>query len=169
MSKTQRTDSKASRTRTADARPRRSDRRLVLGVLGVVALVVAVGAVVAFGPGQAASTPASSVASVNLAAEISVADAAKLRSDGAFILDVRQPDEWAAYHIEGATLIPLGELASRVSEVPRDRTVVVVCHSGNRSAQGRDILEAAGYTNVTSMGGGLIAWQAAGQPTVSGS
>ena len=65
------------------------------------------------------------------------------------MLDVRQPDEWAAGHIEGATLIPLGELADRVAEVPADRQVVVVCRSGNRSAQGRDILLGAGLSSAS--------------------
>jgi rhodanese-related sulfurtransferase len=114
-----------------------------------------------------ASAPAGSVAA--LPAEVSAADALALRDSGAFILDVRQPDEWAAVHIPDATLIPLGELASRVNEVPRDRQVVVVCRSGNRSAQGRDILLGAGFPSVTSMAGGMNDWAAAGYPTTTGS
>ena len=113
-----------------------------------------------------ASAPAGSVAA--LPAEVSVADALALRDSGAFILDVRQPDEWDAVHIPDATLIPLGELASRVSEVPSDQQVVVVCRSGNRSAQGRDILLQAGLPSVTSMAGGMNDWAAAGYPTTSG-
>jgi rhodanese-related sulfurtransferase len=100
--------------------------------------------------------------------EISVQEAAAKRDAGAFILDVRQPDEWNQYHIAGATLIPLAELPSRLNALPRDQEIVVVCHSGNRSAKGRDILLNAGFTQVTSMTGGLIQWQAAGYPTVSG-
>lgn len=100
--------------------------------------------------------------------EVSVADAAARREAGAFILDVREPDEWVEAHIPGATLIPLGTLASRADEVPRDRDVVVVCRSGNRSQEGRDILRRAGFTRVTSMAGGLREWAAAGYPTVSG-
>jgi len=115
----------------------------------------------------AASMPAGAVAA--LPAEVSAADAQALRDDGAFILDVRQPDEWATVHIPDATLIPLGELESRLAEVPRDRQVVVVCRSGNRSAQGRDILLGAGFPSVTSMAGGMNDWAAAGYPTASGS
>ena len=100
--------------------------------------------------------------------EISVADALAKREAGAFMLDVRQPDEWNDYHMPGSTLIPLGELASRVNELPRDQEIVVVCRSGNRSQQGRDILLQAGFTQVTSMAGGLSQWRAAGYPTVSG-
>jgi len=97
-----------------------------------------------------------------------VAEAAAKRSAGAFILDVREPSEWNESHLAGATLIPLGDLAARVNEVPRDKEVVVVCRSGNRSQQGRDILKSAGFTNVTSTAGGLNQWKAAGLDTVTG-
>ena len=115
----------------------------------------------------AATAPAGSVAA--LPAEVSVSEALALRESGAFILDVRQPEEWDAVHIPDATLIPLGELASRVSEVPQDRQVVVVCRSGNRSAEGRDILLGAGFPSVSSMAGGMNDWAASGYPTASGS
>ena len=100
--------------------------------------------------------------------EISVSEAATLRDAGAFILDVREPSEWNESHIPGATLIPLGELASRVKEVPQGQEIVVVCRSGNRSQQGRDILLSAGFAQVTSMAGGVNEWKAAGLETVSG-
>jgi len=100
--------------------------------------------------------------------EISVVQAAEKRSAGAFILDVREQDEWDAVHIPEATLIPLGQLESRLNEVPRDQEIVVVCRSGNRSATGRDILLEAGFENVTSMAGGMNDWQAQGFPTTSG-
>jgi rhodanese-related sulfurtransferase len=99
---------------------------------------------------------------------VSVTEAAAMRDAGALVLDVREPDEWVAGHIPGAALIPLGELAARVAEVPRDRDVVVVCRSGNRSAQGRDILLGAGYTSVTSMAGGMNDWAGSGRPVVEG-
>lgn len=100
--------------------------------------------------------------------EISVSDAAAKRDSGAFILDVRQPDEWNEVHIPGATLIPLDQLASRVDELPRDQEIVVVCRSGNRSQAGRDVLLQAGFTQVTSMAGGVTQWKSAGYETVSG-
>lgn len=103
-----------------------------------------------------------------LAREVGVAEAIDLHDGGAFVLDVREPDEYAAGHIEGSTLIPLGQLASRTAEVPRDRTVLVVCRSGNRSAEGRDILLGAGFEDVTSLAGGVSDWAAAGQPLVPG-
>lgn len=103
-----------------------------------------------------------------LAKEISATSASELRDQGAFVLDVREPDEWAAGHIPGATLIPLKQLASRLAEVPQDQQIVVVCRSGNRSAEGRDILLDAGFAKVTSMGGGMNAWISQGLETVTG-
>ena len=103
-----------------------------------------------------------------LPSEISVQEAVSMRDQGAFILDVREPYEWEAVHIPDATLIPLGTLAQRVAEVPKDKEIVVVCRSGNRSQEGRDILLRAGFTRVTSMAGGMNQWRAAGFPTASG-
>jgi rhodanese-related sulfurtransferase len=100
--------------------------------------------------------------------EISVEEAVSKRNSGAFILDVRQPEEWSEFHVPDSTLIPLGELASRLNELPKDQEIVIVCRSGNRSAQGRDILLEASFTQVTSMAGGLTQWKAEGYPTVSG-
>ncbi|HEX5838125.1 MAG TPA: rhodanese-like domain-containing protein [Anaerolineales bacterium] len=100
--------------------------------------------------------------------EISVEEAVAKRDAGAFVLDVRQPEEWNEFHVPDSTLIPLAELASRVDELPKDQEIVIVCRSGNRSAQGRDILLDAGFTQVTSMAGGLTQWRTAGYPTVSG-
>jgi len=104
----------------------------------------------------------------SLPAEITVDQAETMRNQGAYILDVRELSEWVQFHIPGATLIPLGELPNRLSEVPEDRTVIVVCRTGYRSAQGRDILLHAGFTKVTSMAGGMTQWQANGLPTVTG-
>jgi rhodanese-related sulfurtransferase len=147
---------------------RRALAVLVLGAAAVLAACSPAAAPSSAPPtAPAASAPAGTVAA--LPAEVSVADASALRDGGAFILDVRQPDEWAAGHIPDATLIPLGELAARVADVPQDRQVVVVCRSGNRSAQGRDILLAAGYPSVTSMAGGMNDWTAAGYETATGS
>lgn len=100
--------------------------------------------------------------------EVSLTEALRLRNAGAFILDVRQPEEWHEYHVPGSTLIPLGELEARAKELPRDKQIVVVCRSGNRSATGRDILLRAGFGSVTSLAGGLSQWKAAGHPTVTG-
>ena len=101
----------------------------------------------------------------SLPRDISVSEAYKLYQGGAFILDVRTQEEWNESHVPNTTLIPLDQLPSRLSEVPHDRQVVVVCRSGNRSQQARDILLNAGFEQVTSMSGGLNDWRAGGYPT----
>lgn len=137
--------------------------------VGIALLVLAViGGVVLIGGRNAAPVSAANAAQNGLPAEISVRDAAVKRDAGAFVLDVREPYEWTEIHVPGATLIPLGQLAARVAEVPKDREVVVICRSGNRSQEGRDILKRAGFTNVTSIAGGIREWSAAGLPTTSG-
>lgn len=76
------------------------------------------------------------------------------------LLDVRQPDEFAEGHIDGATLIPLVDLPNRLAEVPQDKKVVVYCKSGARSAEAAKILKDKGYTDVVSLDGGITAWLA---------
>jgi rhodanese-related sulfurtransferase len=141
------------------AAPKKGFPVWAVGLL-VIAMLVVGGVIIVLSQPQHALT--------TLPAEITVAQASDLQKNGAFILDVRETSEWAQVHIQGATLIPLGSLASRLNEVPKNRQVVVYCHSGNRSAQGRDILKNAGYTLVTSMSGGITQWQAQGMPVITG-
>lgn len=101
--------------------------------------------------------------SATLAREVSVDKAYEMYQSGVFMVDVRTQEEWNEYHAPNTTLIPLDQLQARLSEVPKDREIVVVCRSGNRSQEGRDILLAAGY-NATSMTGGLKEWYAKGYP-----
>ena len=77
-----------------------------------------------------------------------------------FLLDVREPAEYAAGHVPGAASIPLGQLAVRVAEVPIGREVAVLCRSGARSARATDLLRTQGRdaVNVT---GGMLAWRGA--------
>jgi rhodanese-related sulfurtransferase len=153
---------KAQSRKKTQAQSGRSPLVYLIGV--VVVLVVAFAAWQLLTP----SAPAETAPEGGLPLEVSVAQAATMRDEGAFVLDVREPSEWEAGHIPDATLIPLGQLSSRVSEVPTDQPVVIICRSGNRSAQARDLLRNAGYTNVTSVAGGMNNWQSQGLPTVTG-
>lgn len=101
-------------------------------------------------------------------AEITPSEAAEKQAAGALIVDVRETSEWDAGHVQGAVLIPLGDLSTRLAEVPKDREVVVMCRSGRRSAQARDYLLQMGYTTVTSLAGGINEWKAQGLPLVTG-
>lgn len=87
--------------------------------------------------------------------------------DGAFVLDVREASELAQARLDDAAHIPLGELAERVGEVPRDRTVYVLCHVGGRSAQATRFLTQQGVDAV-NIDGGIVAWYRAGLPVTMG-
>lgn len=81
-------------------------------------------------------------------------EAKALVKKGAFLLDVRTPQEFAAGHVEGATNIPVQELEAKLASVPakKDQDVVVYCHSGRRSANAKQILEKAGWSKVHDFG-----------------
>jgi rhodanese-related sulfurtransferase len=100
-----------------------------------------------------------------LSPEISVEEAQQMYQGGVFFLDVRTQEEWDEFHIPNTTLIPLNELESRLSELPNDEEIVVVCRSGNRSQSGRDILLSNGFEQATSMAGGVTEWRSKGYLT----
>src|SRR4051794_8889494 len=85
---------------------------------------------------------------------------------GAYLLDVREMDEWQAGHAPDAVHVPLGDLATRVDDVPRDRQIYVVCRVGGRSARAVHALNNAGY-RATNVQDGMQGWAAAGRPMVS--
>ncbi|MQA94306.1 MAG: rhodanese-like domain-containing protein [Streptosporangiales bacterium] len=91
---------------------------------------------------------------------------AKAVPEDAYLLDVREDDEWQAGRAPHATHIPMSALAERAGEVPQDRDVYVICRSGGRSARAVTALNQAGWkaTNVT---GGMRAWAFAGRPMVA--
>ena len=82
------------------------------------------------------------------------------------IVDVRESNEWAAGHLPGAVVIPLGEIAHRARELDQTRPVVVVCRSGNRSATATAFLLRSGFRDVKNLIGGTVAWAKAGHPVV---
>ena len=84
------------------------------------------------------------------------------------LLDVRGANEFAVAKLEGATLIPLGELAQRAGEIEswKYEEVVVYCHGGVRSLRGAGILKGLGFTNVASLAGGIDRWSIEVDPKV---
>jgi len=74
------------------------------------------------------------------------------------LIDVREPGEWEIAHIDGARLIPLGELSRRKDEIPREHPVYIHCKSGARSADATALLQDAGFTRVYNVTGGIDAW-----------
>jgi rhodanese-related sulfurtransferase len=87
--------------------------------------------------------------------------------DGAFLLDVREDDEWAAGHAPEAQHLPMQEVPARLADIPTEGNVVVACRMGGRSAQVTAFLLTQGWDNVVNLEGGMQAWQAAGRPVVA--
>jgi rhodanese-related sulfurtransferase len=81
-----------------------------------------------------------------------------------FVLDVRTPEEFAAGHVPGAVNIPHDQVAARVTDVPKDKDVVIYCRSGRRSALAAEALAAKGYTRLGHLDGDMMAWEAKGLP-----
>lgn len=88
------------------------------------------------------------------------------RTDEVQLLDVREPAEWSAGHIDSAVHVPMHQLAAAQDRLATDRTIVCVCRSGNRSAAVAEALRRAGYDAVNLLGG-MHAWAAGGLPYVS--
>lgn len=143
------------------ASPKKTSNKTKTFPVGAALLAIAVIAVAAllyFKPWQPAAPQV---------AEINPATAYQKYLQKTFLLDVRTQEEWNETHIPDTTLIPLDELESRLSELPRGQEIVVVCRSGNRSKQGAAILAKAGFTAVSGMSGGIKEWSAAGYPVTS--
>ena len=84
---------------------------------------------------------------------------------GAQLIDVREPDEYAAVRAEGAVNIPLSEFIARTDEIDPERDIYLICKSGGRSAQAGEYLEQArGWDNVINVAGGTTAWVEQGLP-----
>ena len=101
--------------------------------------------------------------------EVTVAELERALASGAPVqlIDVREPHEWAIAHIEGARLIPLGQLPERLAELDGHTEIVTQCHKGSRSLKALDILKGAGFSRVRSLKGGIDAWAAEVDPSLA--
>ena len=93
--------------------------------------------------------------------EISAADLKRLMDEGhdVQLIDVRQPEEWNFARIEGAKLIPLGEILNRMNELDPSRETIIHCKMGGRSARAIDALQRAGFKGpLKNLKGGITAW-----------
>ena len=95
---------------------------------------------------------------------VDVTQAQNMSTQGALLLDVREAGEYAEVHAPNATLIPLGQLGSRLQEIAayKDKPIAVICHSGRRSAKAVQLLKEAGYSQVSNVNGGMTAWESTG-------
>jgi rhodanese-related sulfurtransferase len=99
--------------------------------------------------------------------EIDVTELAKVRADGARLIDVREPDEYTAAHVPGAVLVPLATVPERLGDVPSEGPVYVICAKGGRSLQAAEFYRAQGIDAI-NVAGGTTAWIEAGEPTSTG-
>ena len=102
---------------------------------------------------------------------IDVAEAdRRLREDPGqpILLDVREPREFTAVRAPGAVLLPTSAFTTRMAELPADRPLLVICHTGNRSAAVTGFLTRTGRTDVANVAGGMDAWERAGLPVRKG-
>lgn len=98
--------------------------------------------------------------------EIDVATAARLQSEGAFLLDVREPSEVATCAIAGSRHIPMRQIPESLTELPRDRQILALCHHGGRSMRVTQFLRANGFTQVSNVAGGIDTWAAEIDPSL---
>lgn len=89
-----------------------------------------------------------------------------IKNQSHYLVDVREQDEWDEAHIEEAMLIPISEFEQRASEIPTDKPLHVMCHSGGRSLAAVKYLEQLGHKDPKSFAGGIVAWVEAGKPVV---
>ncbi|MER7753766.1 rhodanese-like domain-containing protein [Kitasatospora sp. NPDC097643] len=94
--------------------------------------------------------------------EVDIEAFAAAREGGVLVLDVRETFEFAMGHVPGARSLPLGMLSGGLAELPRDRAVMVICASGNRSQVGAELLARAGF-DAASVRGGTAAWSRSGR------
>ena len=129
----------------------------------LLAMALSLVLLTACGGGETAAPAVEEIDLTTLPDDVDVATVEALRQNpGVYLLDVREPDEYAAGHIPGITLIPMGEVAARLAELPRDKEIIVTCRTGNRSGQVADLLREQGFSNVHNMTGGIVAWEEAG-------
>lgn len=116
------------------------------------------------GPESAASPPWAPVIVTYAGVPEISADWVARHRDEVTVLDVRSQSEFVGElgHIAGALLVPLDDLRSRVSEIAKDKPVVVVCQTGRRAAMGTAILSKAGHTRVANLAGGMVRWRELG-------
>jgi rhodanese-related sulfurtransferase len=98
--------------------------------------------------------------------EIDVATLEARLADGAALIDVRMPDEYAEVRVPGAVLVPLPELPDRIAELPAGDPLHVICRSGARSMRACELLAAT--RSVVNVAGGTMAWVESGRPTEHG-
>ena len=133
---------------------------LLLFLILILSLTLA-----ACGGAKSSDAQTSQVDLSSLPVDLTVQQVNEIRNNPDVVLiDVREQWEYNAGHIPNVKLIPLGTIPNRLQEIPKDKFVVMTCHTGNRSNQATKFLRANGYNNVHNMLGGIAAWEKAKLP-----
>jgi phage shock protein E len=119
-------------------------------------------------PSQPAPAPAAASASLPLISPQALLERQSQHDASLFVLDVRTPEEYAAGHVPGAVNIPYDQIASQLAAIPKDKDVVLYCHSGRRAGLAAEVLEANGYTKLEHLQGDMQAWLKDGRPVDGG-
>ena len=98
--------------------------------------------------------------------QIEADDADRQVAGGALLLDVREPDEWAAGHAPAARHLPMGEVPASYGDLPEGIDILVICRTGARSQQAAEFLRAQGRS-AANVSGGMRSWMAQGLPVVA--
>lgn len=141
--------------------------KLLIPIVASLAIVACSGAPAQVAPPtlDSSNQAAQSAQALELPPSVDAQTVAQIKDrDDVMILDVREQSEYDAGHVAGAVLIPTGEVAGRLSEIPTEGTVIVMCRSGNRSSRITQFLREQGYTNVHNLEGGILDWEKAGLP-----
>jgi rhodanese-related sulfurtransferase len=137
---------------------------LGIALLGVFALVAGVPAA------AVETTPAAAPAAKPAASGVTPMSQEQLLEHQAkhpkhlLVLDVRSPEEFKEGHVPGAVNVPYDQIATRLSEVPKDKDVVLYCRSGRRAGIAAEVLQANGYTRLSHLEGDMNAWVEKGRP-----
>jgi rhodanese-related sulfurtransferase len=99
--------------------------------------------------------------------EVDVTTAAAQLKAGALLLDVREPNEVAICAVAGSLPLPMRQLPASIDQLPKNRPILVLCHTGGRSMRVTQILRANGYPLVSNVAGGIDAWARQIDPTLA--
>ncbi len=148
----------------------RLTRRAALTASGAALSLALIGPLAACSSSTNAAATAAPVQETKAITKVSPADAESLFKQGITVLDVRTPEEFASGHIAGAVNVNWegSDFAAQVKQLDPSKPVLVYCHSGNRSGQAVQVMEQEGFQHIYDLSGGVLAWNASGQPLTTG-
>ena len=144
----------------------RLSRRAAMTASGAALSLALIGPLAACSSSTSSSAASTPVQETQAITKVDPATADSLVKQGVTVLDVRTPEEFATGHITGAVNVNWEgtDFAAQVKQLDPAKPVLVYCHSGNRSGQAVQVMEQEGFQRIFDLAGGVLAWNAAGQP-----